>query len=211
MTELTPRERRQQRTRQAILDAARQIISTKGLDALSIRAIADAIDYSPAGLYEYFGSKEEIIAAVCEEGFRRFTNHLKLVDEQLPADEYMVELGMAYIDFAVRNPDFFLLMFTTVPMGLVSFSTGDKLDQADLINDDSSFGMLLRAVQRGMNEGVLYPPSDMGLLELAYAAWTQVHGMAMLRISPMTKRMPIDYAQADRAALHALHLGFRPQ
>lgn len=53
---LTPRERRAQRTRDAILEAARGIISKKGVEALSIRSIADAIDYSPAGLYEYFGS-----------------------------------------------------------------------------------------------------------------------------------------------------------
>ncbi|MCB0074139.1 MAG: helix-turn-helix transcriptional regulator, partial [Caldilineaceae bacterium] len=50
--ELTTRERRALRTREAILDAARQIISRQGADALSMRAIAKAIDYSPAGLYE---------------------------------------------------------------------------------------------------------------------------------------------------------------
>ena len=50
------------RTQQAILDAARAIIHEQGPDKLSMRAIADRIDYSPAGLYEYYGSKEEIIA-----------------------------------------------------------------------------------------------------------------------------------------------------
>ncbi|NJN55580.1 MAG: helix-turn-helix transcriptional regulator, partial [Anaerolineae bacterium] len=59
MDELTPRERRHLRTKDAILDAARLIIKEQGADALSIRAIAEQIDYSPAGLYEYFGSKEE--------------------------------------------------------------------------------------------------------------------------------------------------------
>ncbi|MCB0105373.1 MAG: TetR family transcriptional regulator, partial [Caldilineaceae bacterium] len=46
---LTPRERRALRTREAILDAARKIISKDGVDGLSMRNIADAIDYSPAG------------------------------------------------------------------------------------------------------------------------------------------------------------------
>ena len=63
----TPRERRAQRTRDAILEAARQIIGKDGIDGLSTRGIADAIDYSPAGLYEYFGSKEEIIAKYMSE------------------------------------------------------------------------------------------------------------------------------------------------
>ena len=61
-----PRTKRHLRTKQAILDAARQIIAEEGPAALSMRALADRIDYSAAGLYEYFGSKEEIIAAVSD-------------------------------------------------------------------------------------------------------------------------------------------------
>ena len=88
--ELSPRERRHQRTQQAILDAALEIIHEKGVDGLSIRAIADKIDYSPAGLYEYYGSKEEIIAALCMQGLERFGRHLASVDRSLPTEEYMI-------------------------------------------------------------------------------------------------------------------------
>jgi AcrR family transcriptional regulator len=55
MDELTPRQRRHLRTKDAILDAARQIIAEEGADNLSMRGIAERIDYSAAGLYEYFG------------------------------------------------------------------------------------------------------------------------------------------------------------
>ena len=115
--ELSPRERRRQRTEQAILEAARQIIRKQGIDALSMRGIAEAIDYSPAGLYEYFGSKEEIVYAVIGQGFERFTRALQSVERSLPTRAYIVNVGMAYIDFAVLNPDFFLLMFTTAAAG----------------------------------------------------------------------------------------------
>ena len=107
-SERTPRERRHQRTQPAIIEAARQIIRESGVDALSIRAIAERIDYSPAGLYEYFGSKEEIVAAVCAQAFERFTRRLAQVDTTLPITEYILELGLSYIDFALRNPDSFL-------------------------------------------------------------------------------------------------------
>lgn len=209
MTEaLSPRERRQKRTSQAILDAARKIINTKGVDALSMRAIADAIDYSPAGLYEYFGSKEEIVLAVVAEGFQRFTQALKAVDTTLPTEEYLVALGLAYVNFAVKNSDYFLLMFTTAPLVALRFKTGDTLTKNDLLNDDSSFGVLLRAVQRSLDEDVMQLPNDAGLLDLAYAIWTQVHGMAMLRISGIPSPLPVDYEKADRLALRALHRGF---
>ncbi len=62
--------RRHVRTKQAILDAALEIVIQNGPAALSMRSLAERIDYSPAGLYEYFSSKEEIISAVCDEGQR---------------------------------------------------------------------------------------------------------------------------------------------
>ena len=73
MEALSPRAKRHQRTRDAILEAARHIVHEDGIGGLSMREIARRIEYSPAGLYEYFGSKEEIIDAICEEGFRRLT------------------------------------------------------------------------------------------------------------------------------------------
>ena len=116
--ESSPRERRHEKTRQAILDAARKIIATEGTEALSMRAIAQRIDYSPAGLYEYFDSKEEIIGAVCAQGHRRLTEYMQRADPDLPPGELLLQLGLAYVDFAVRNPDFFLLMFTNPNTGV---------------------------------------------------------------------------------------------
>ncbi|MCB0147914.1 MAG: TetR/AcrR family transcriptional regulator, partial [Caldilineaceae bacterium] len=79
----TPRTKRRLRTKQAILDAARAIIVEDGLPALSMRTLADRIDYSPAGLYEYFGGKEEIVAAVCDEGQHYLFEAMDQVDKSL--------------------------------------------------------------------------------------------------------------------------------
>src|SRR5688500_12347249 len=100
--ELRPRERRYQRTQQAILTAARSLLTEGGPDALAIRAIADRSDLSPAGLYEYYGSKEEIITALYWEGHRMLKRYMAQVPLTLPPDEYMVELGIAYIHFALQ-------------------------------------------------------------------------------------------------------------
>jgi AcrR family transcriptional regulator len=77
---MQPRERRFQRTRQAILDAALAIIREEGPAALNMRALAERSDYSAAGLYEYFGGKDEIIAAVCQEGHDRLASHMRRGD-----------------------------------------------------------------------------------------------------------------------------------
>jgi AcrR family transcriptional regulator len=177
----SPRERRHEKTRQAILDAARKIIATEGTEALSMRAIAQHIDYSPAGLYEYFDSKEEIIAAVCEQGHRRLTEYMQRADPRLPPAELLLQLGLAYVDFAVRNPDFFLLMFTNPNTGVAPGSTPDQA-VVDMQQEGSSFPLLLRAIQRGVDESVFKAKPGYGVFEMAFTTWAMVHGVAMLRI-----------------------------
>ncbi len=91
MSKPSSRERRQQKTRQSILDAAREIIVEHGPAELSMRSLAERIDYSPSGLYEYFDSKEQIIQAVCVEGYVSLTKAMRRVDEHLPVDAYLVQ------------------------------------------------------------------------------------------------------------------------
>jgi AcrR family transcriptional regulator len=201
----TPRERRHERTRSAILEAARKIIASEGPEALSMRAIAQHIDYSPAGLYEYFDSKEEIVAAVCEQGHRRLTEYMQRADASLPADEYLLELGLAYLDFAQRNPDFFLLMFVN-PSTSVDPRMGPDQVMAQMNSQTSSFSLLLQAITRGVEEGVFRTQPGYGVLEMAFTAWAMVHGIAMLRIGHL-RHFPMDFAPAEREALRRIGLG----
>ena len=207
MTELSPRERRYQRTQQAILDAAREIINKQGIEALSIRAIADKIDYSPAGLYEYYASKVEIVAELVLQGFRRFAHYLDQVDKSLAAEEYLVELGVAYIDFAVKNSDFFLLMFTTAPLAYGEYFQETAPHTAQALQSEDAFGILLRGVDRCIQEGFFHERPDYGLFAMAHAAWSLVHGIAMLQIT-LLSQMPLSVEQI-RITARSLHLGMR--
>lgn len=206
MTALSPREKRQQRTYQAILDAARQLINEKGIDGLSMRAIAERIDYSPAGLYEYFGSKEEIVGALCQQGHRRLTSYMTLVDKQLPFLDYFLEIGLAYIEFAVRNPDFFLLMFTSLPAGFSSVVSVEEWLASGATGEDSSFVILIEAIERGVREGVLRARPGMGVIEMAIAAWSTVHGIAMLRVTHL-RPLEADFDTIARETLTAFGKG----
>jgi AcrR family transcriptional regulator len=212
--QLSPRERRALRTREAILEAARHIINKEGVNALSIRAIADAIDYSPAGLYEYFGSKEEIIMAVVAQGFERFTRALESADTTLPAVEYIKAVGLAYIDFAVRYPDFFLLMFTTAPLSdlyaaewRANFTTEDLRATLD---QEPSFAVLYRAVERCVAEGIFQTRPGYDIFEMALTTWGHVHGLAMLRVTYF-RDSPIDFTAIDLAGMGVLQRGFSSQ
>ena len=190
-----PRARRFLRTKQTILDAALEIVRTEGPAGLSMRALAERSDYSAAGIYEYFSNKDEIIQAVCEQGHERLASHMRQADPGLPILGYLLGIGLGYIRFALENPDHFLLMFTTAPPA----ATGKDMS-AELLKDDTSFGILLGAIRRGIEEGVFKSRPGFGLMEMAYTAWVTVHGMAMLRLTSL-RGYPMDFEAADQAGL----------
>ncbi len=189
-----PRHKRHARTKAAILDAAREIIAEKGIEALSMRSLAHRIDYSAASLYEYFGSKEEIITAVCETGHQRLWQYMGRVDNTQSAEAYLVELGLAYIAFAVQNSDHFWLMFS-----VLQDNSGEKTTE-EIIEGQSSYGLLLRALRTGIEAGVFKTRPGYDLSEMGYSTWALVHGLAMLRITHL-QGYKSDFDNADRQAL----------
>jgi AcrR family transcriptional regulator len=197
MVPLTPREKRHRRTRNEILEAARQIINREGPDKLSMRRLARRIDYSPAGLYEYFDSKDAIILAVCGQGHERLANYLRSVDGGLPPAAHLLELGLAYIRFAVDNPDFYLLMFTHRP---------SKDGETEKLEDFSTYSILVGAVERGIEGGVFNTAANQSKETIAYTAWSVVHGISMLRIT-ILDGYSADLETADRAALDTMIRG----
>ena len=201
MDELTPRERRSERSRQTILQAALELVIEKGLSKLSLREIARRADYSPAGLYEYFGSKDEIIEALVRDAGQRFFAHLSRVSRALPVQAYLVELGMAYIEFAHLNPDHFMLMFTHYhAMPVV------KLEDFAPSGDTDAYGLLVEGVQRAIDEGVFRPHADYGKVGMTYSLWSLVHGLATLQATHL-RHFRWDFSTADRHAIETFVRG----
>jgi len=195
----TTRTKRHLRTRQAILDAAREIIADEGPGALSMRALAERIDYSPAGLYEYFASKEEILAAMSDQGQQYLFEAMSGADPDLPPADYLYQIGIAYVRFALEHPDYFLLMFTVAPPPDMDGLSEEVVKEA-MHQEGSAYGILVQAIQRGINEGTFRTRPSFGLDEMAYAAWTLVHGIAMLRTTAL-RHYPVDLAASDHQVL----------
>jgi AcrR family transcriptional regulator len=97
--------------RQAILDAARDLFVTEGYRNVSIRKIAERIEYSPAAIYSYFQSKDDIFYALAEEGFRRLDFKVRsALGHQDPVQEVRA-CWWAYYEFSREQHEFFQLMF----------------------------------------------------------------------------------------------------
>lgn len=199
-TQQTTRERRRERTRQDIINAATTLIAQEGAESMSLREIARRIDYSPAGLYEYFDSKEALVEAVCNENNRRLLMYLRAVSPDLPPDTYLVELSLAYIAFARANRELFTLVFTRFPITSLDLSGFDDL------SDDDSFSLLYRGVERAMQAGIF--SAECPIFEIAYILWAQAHGMAMLQANYIGASN-FDYATADRRGIEALIRGLK--
>ena len=108
-------ERDREAVRRAILDAARELFVTEGFQHVSIRKIAERIEYSPAAIYSYFPSKDDIFFSLAEEGFRLLgspadaaaQDHLKRL---APLDRLRAVFWRLY-EFSRQHPQYFALMF----------------------------------------------------------------------------------------------------
>jgi AcrR family transcriptional regulator len=107
----TRRARHRQSLRQQVLDAARDIFVKEGYQGLSMRRIANKIDYSPTAIYLHFKDKQELVFHLCEETFSRLVRELEsLPDEKDPV--VRVKAGLRrYVDFGLKNPQHYLATF----------------------------------------------------------------------------------------------------
>lgn len=94
--------------RQAILDAASEIAAQEGWHAVTIRRVAEKIEYSPPTIYEYFESKEALLEAEADEGFRLLLAALYAARDAHPDPrERFRAMGQAYWDFVWAHPQLY--------------------------------------------------------------------------------------------------------
>jgi AcrR family transcriptional regulator len=110
-------DRERHAVRQAILDAARDLFLSEGYRNVSIRKIAERIEYSPAAIYSYFPSKDDIFFALAEEGFQRLDAKVRSAAGNPDPLEEVRATWWAYYEFSKEQREFFELMFVdrTVP------------------------------------------------------------------------------------------------
>lgn len=108
-------ERDREAVRRSILDAARDLFVAEGFENVSIRKIAERIEYSPAAIYGYFPGKDDIFFALAEEGFRLLGDPQAVRDtprlrDAAPLDRIRALFWRLY-EFSRDQPQYFALMF----------------------------------------------------------------------------------------------------
>ncbi len=191
----SPAQRRRSKTRQEILATAHAILKAKGLDGLTMRTLADEMDYSPAALYKYFRDKEEILEGLRQEGWALFrAMNAEAARAPLAPPDLLKALGRGYQDFASEYPEYYLLMFTS------AHTAPHNLDE---ITSRPDFKRMTELVQSAIDQGAIEVPPGVTALQIRFLIWFVSHGMAMLNLTLMSECQP-EFEAVSREAIDAL-------
>ena len=164
---------------ETLLKTAIQLIGEVGPAGFTLREVARRAGVSHNAPYRHFADRDELLAAVAAQGFRELNRAMRDAAQgrAKPLDQ-LKAAGLAYIEFALRRPEHFAVMFDApVPKRTIS-------DQTEAAKE--AFGTLLGFVKASQDMRQL-PAGD--TLQFALLAWTMVHGIAKLATA---KRLPFD-------------------
>jgi AcrR family transcriptional regulator len=156
-------------TRSAIVGAARSLIATEGLDAVSLRRLAAVLGVTAPALYAHVQDKRDLLRAVAELEFAELIADFGAIDV---ADHVarLRRLSRIYIERALAEPELFRTMFLFPPDIDLSAATGQELPMAT-----ASFRVALDSVTAAIDAGELRPADP---LVAALTLWTATHGVA---------------------------------
>lgn len=172
------REREKQELRQKILDTAREMFVAEGYEAVTMRKIAQKIEYSPTSIYLHFKDKEALFAELCNSDFLQLAHVLTSIAQIDDAIERLRRIGQGYLDFAMRFPNHYRLMFMT-PHPCV------EPDEQALVKgnpEEDAYAFLKETVEQALAKGCFRPEIDDAEL-VAQTLWAGVHGVASLQIA----------------------------
>lgn len=175
-----PQERRQrerEEVRGKILDAARELFAAEGYESVTMRAIAEKIEYSPTAIYFHFKDKESLLSELCDIDFRVFAQKFAEAAKLADPVEKLRAAGFAYVEFGLKNPSHYRLMFMTPrPLEIES----KTIEKGNPEEDAYAFlkGIVAELLAAGrLREGA----GDVDLV--SQVIWSGMHGLVSLEIA----------------------------
>lgn len=175
-------------TREAIVAAAEELLLEHASEeAVSIRAVADAVGLTPPAIYRHFEDKHHLLFEVCNRQFLRMAEEVARTapagDDPLAA---IAAAARAYARFGLENPEHYRVMF----MGHADHTPEMYADEKVL--ETGSFGYVVQLAQAAIDAGLLRPELD-DATRLAHTLWATVHGIVSLAVAkPNLPAPPVD-------------------
>lgn len=172
------RERQRVELREKILAAAREMFAREGYEAVTMRRIAERIEYSPTAIYGHFPDKEALVRELCDRDFLALAQQfLKLARVEDPV-ERLIQAGHAYAAFGVAHPYHYQLMFMTPDVP--AKAAGSRLERGNPQQDAYAF---VRAVVAECMEAGLMREDLKDVDLVAQVVWAAIHGVVALQVA----------------------------
>jgi AcrR family transcriptional regulator len=173
------REREKSETRDKILDAARELFVTEGFEGVSMRKVAERIEYSPTAIYVHFADKQELFRELCHQDYARLAEVFRSSVISTEPMERLKQIGAIYIDFGTRYPNHYKFMFMTPHPP----HEPDEVDREMMGNPEmDAYAFLKWAVQQALDAGCFRQElTDAALI--SQTLWASVHGVISLHIA----------------------------
>ena len=117
------RLREKNELRLKILDAAREMFGAGGAEAVTLRGVAERIEYSATTIYQHFADKDALLRELCAADFQEFARVLKQAERLGDPVERLSRMAAAYVDFGLQFPGHYRLMFLPSPTGAAPAET----------------------------------------------------------------------------------------
>ncbi len=168
------RTREKEQLRRQILSAARELFVNEGYESVSMRKIANKIEYSPTTIYLYFEDKADLLDSVCKETLLDLLNTLERLKEDTGDPvEALRESGRAYVEFGLKYPQDYKLTFVIRPQ----FQKGLGLQQGSV--GERVFNYLRAMVSECIRQKAF---RQVDVETTGQALWSAVHGVTLLLI-----------------------------
>jgi AcrR family transcriptional regulator len=173
------REREKSETRDKILDAARELFVTEGYEGVSMRRVAEKIEYSPTAIYVYFADKQELFHELCQQDYARLAEVFQSSEMSSDPIERLKQTGRTYTEFGVRYPNHYKFMFMTAHPP----TEPDEEDREVMGNPEvDAYAFLKWAVEQAIEAGRLREELRDAEL-ISQTLWAAVHGVIALNIA----------------------------
>jgi AcrR family transcriptional regulator len=172
------RQRERDELREKILDAARDLFLECGYEGVTMRKVAERIEYSPTAIYLHFADKESLFRELCSADFSQLAEQFQQVAITADPVERLRACAQIYIQFAVDHPNQYRLMFMTPK------PTSSSEEALELKGDPkrNSYAFLHSLVTAAKESGSFR--REYNNVELiAQTLWAAVHGVASLEIT----------------------------
>ncbi len=179
MTVKERREREKSETRDKILDAARELFVTEGYEGVSMRRVAEKIEYSPTAIYVYFADKQQLFRELCLQDYARLAEVFQSSEMSSDPIERLRQIGRTYTEFGMHYPNHYQFMFMTRHPQ----QEPDEEERAIMGNPEvDAYAFLKWAVQQAIDAGCFREELQDAEL-ISQTLWASVHGVISLHIA----------------------------